>query len=132
MVILNLFSIFIHHETLIFDDRDPQWFHKIKVLLGEWNKICKIIVVTKNWLIRKLNILQNHLTNSIADSKQKYIARMANKLISTKKTHDYTGLWWKRFLNNKKMPLILPLFYNKELITDYQEKSELFSSCFVD
>ena len=39
-----------------------------------------------------LNTLQNCLTNLIAHSKQKYNARMVNKLISTKKAQKGTGL----------------------------------------
>ena len=32
------------------------------------------------------------------------------------------------FLNNKKIPLILPLYYDNRFITDFKEKVELFFS----
>ena len=35
----------------------------------------------------------------------------------------------KRFLNDKKIPCILPLFHDK-FITDFKEKAELFNSFF--
>ena len=34
------------------------------------------------------------------------------------------------FLNNKKIPLIPPLYYNNFFITDFKEKAELFNSFF--
>ena len=37
----------------------------------------------------------------------------------------------KRFLNNKKIPLIPPLFHGNEYITDFKIKAELFNSFFA-
>ena len=34
------------------------------------------------------------------------------------------------FLNNKKIPLIPPLYYDNRFITDFKEKAELFNSFF--
>ena len=36
----------------------------------------------------------------------------------------------KRFLNNKKIPLIPPLFHENRFIIDFKEKAELFTSFF--
>ena len=36
----------------------------------------------------------------------------------------------KRFLNNKKIPLIPPLFHENRFIIDFKEKAELFNSFF--
>ena len=36
----------------------------------------------------------------------------------------------KIFLNNKKIPLIPPLFHENRFITDFKEKAELFNSFF--
>ena len=36
----------------------------------------------------------------------------------------------KIFLNNKKIPLIAPLFHEKHFISDFNEKAELFNSFF--
>ena len=35
------------------------------------------------------------------------------------------------FLNNKKTPIIPPLFYENRLITDFEKKTELFNSFFA-
>ena len=35
------------------------------------------------------------------------------------------------FLNNKKTPIIPPLFYESRLVTDFKEKAELFNSFFA-
>ena len=37
----------------------------------------------------------------------------------------------KAFLNNKKIPLIPPLFHENRFITDFNEKAELFNSFFA-
>ena len=34
------------------------------------------------------------------------------------------------FLNNKKMPLIPPLYYDSRFTTDFKEKAKLFNSFF--
>ena len=38
----------------------------------------------------------------------------------------------KIFLNNKKIPLIPPLFHKSPFITDFKEKAELFNSFFCN
>ena len=58
-------------------------------------------------ILNKLESLQNHLTQSIAESKYNYYYMIAGKLnISQKSSKVYWSLS-KRFLNNKKIPLIL-------------------------
>ena len=37
----------------------------------------------------------------------------------------------KGFLNNKKIPLIPPLFYKNRFITYFEEKAEIFNSFFA-
>ena len=73
---------------------------------------------------------QNNLTNTIETTKQQYFAKMSEKLsdpnISSK-------IYWsilKCFLTGKKVPYILPFFYENRFITDFREKAELFNSYF--
>ena len=59
-----------------------------------------------------------------------HYARIANRLNNTQKS---TKTYWsllKIFLNNKKIPLIPPLFHENRFITDFKEKAELFNSFF--
>ena len=63
----------------------------------------------------------------IAASKQKYYCRMTNKLINTQKSSKAYWSLLKGFLNNKKIPLIPPLFHENRFITDFKEKVELLT-----
>ena len=49
---------------------------------------------------------------------------------NTKHTKVYWTLF-KRFLNNKNIPLIPPLFHGNEYVTDFKKKAELFNSFFA-
>ena len=78
----------------------------------------------------RLQFLQERLSTSIESSKERYYTRIANRLSNTQKS---TKTYWsllKIFLNNKKIPLIPPLFHENRFITDFKEKAELFNSFF--
>ena len=77
-----------------------------------------------------LQFLQERLSTSIESSKERYYARIANRLTNTQKS---TKTYWsllKIFLNNKNIPHIPPLFHENRFITDFKEKAELFNSFF--
>ena len=81
-------------------------------------------------LIYRLQFLQDRLSTSIESSKERYYARIANRLTNTQKS---TKTYWsllKIFLSNKKVLLIRPLFHENRFITDFKEKAELFNSFF--
>ena len=81
-------------------------------------------------MIYRLQFLQECLSTSIESSKEMHYARIANRLNNTQKS---TKTYWsllKIFLNNKKIPLIPPLFHENRFITDFKEKAELFNSFF--
>ena len=56
---------------------------------------------------------------------------MTDKLTNTQKSSKAYWLLLKGFLNNKKIPLIPPLFQENRFITDFKEKAELFNSFFA-
>ena len=67
----------------------------------------------------------------IDDSKQKYFLRLSQKLTTIQKS---TKAYWdliKSFLNNRKIPVVPPLFHSNKFITDFTEKAELFNSFFA-
>ena len=75
--------------------------------------------------------LQQRLRDLIDDSKQKYFLRLTQKLTTIQKS---TKAYWallKIFLNNRKIPVIPPLFHNNKFVTDFKEKAELFNSFFA-
>ena len=75
-------------------------------------------------LFEKFQSLQIQLNDHIEHRKQSYYSRLVDKL-RDKKTSPKT--YWsllKTFLNNKKVPCILPLFHGNDFVTDFQKKPE--------
>ena len=64
-------------------------------------------------------------------SKQKYYSRIASKLTMTRKSPKTSWSLLKLFLNNKKIPIILPLFHENKFVTHFKEKTELFNAFFA-
>ena len=56
---------------------------------------------------------------------------MTNKLNNAQKSSKACWSILKSFLNNKKIPLIPPLFYENCFITKFKEKAELSNSLFL-
>ena len=85
---MNIFSNFILHELIEFDDKDPLWFNtKIKSLIHEKINTYKALrkSVENNHQTEKLKSLQNHLKWTIEVSKHNYYSRLANKLLNVKR-----------------------------------------------
>ena len=131
MTILNILNNYILHETTICDDKDPPWFNsRIKSLIEIKNKIHKNYQRYKSssQLLSKLNLLQEQLHLLINRSKQNYYSGMASKLTNVQRNSKTYWSLLNRFLNNKKIPLIPPLFHENKFVTDFKEKAELFNS----
>ena len=129
--ILNILSIFIPHETIVCDDKDPPWFNRaIKSLIqekkGTFNKYRK----SRNNIqfLEHLRILQEKLNSFNSVSKQNYYSRMSAKLTKFHKSSKAYWSWLKTFLNNKKIPLIPPLYHQGDFVTNFKVKAELFNS----
>ena len=70
-----------------------------------------------------MSSLQQWLRDLIDDSKEKYFLRLTQKL--------NTIVYWallKIFLNNRKIPVIPPLFHINKFVTGFKESAELFNS----
>ena len=57
---------------------------------------------------------------------------MANKLNNLLRNSKPYWSLLKCFLNNKKIPLIPPLFHENKFVTNFLEKAELFHSFFLE
>ena len=131
--IKNIMANFIPHETIICDDRDPPWINnRIKKLIYERNSLYKDYRKNNDTQIfEKLTLLQKKLHLAMEESKDTYYSDLSTKLA---KQNSNPKTYWsvlKRFLNNKKIPCILPLFYENKLLTDFSEKAEIFNSYFT-
>ena len=81
--------------------------------------------------MRRLKVLQEDLYNAIEVSKQNDYSRIAYRLTHIQKNIKVYWKLLKRFVNNKKLPLIPPLFHGNEYVTDFKKKAELFNSFFA-
>ena len=132
--VFNILSNFIPHEVIVCDYKDPPWFNgKIKSLINEklrtYNAYRKNIVNSQ--LRKNLSSLQQRLRDLIDDSKQKYFSRLTHKLSTIQKSSKAYWALLKFFLNNRKIPVIPPLFHSNKFVTDFKEKAELFNSFFA-
>ena len=75
----------------------------------------------------RLKYLLACLNLSFEVPKGKYYHNTVNKLINTKKISEVYWSLSTIFLNNKKIPIILPLFYENRFIIDFEEKVKLFN-----
>ena len=82
-------------------------------------------------LRKNLSSLQQRLRDLIDDSKQKYFSRLTHNLSTIQKSSKAYWALLKIFLNNRKIPVIPPLFQNNKFVTDFKEKAELFNSFFA-
>ena len=59
------------------------------------------------------------------------LKRLTQKINTIQKS---TKAYWalsKFFLNNRKIPVIPPLFHSNRFVTDFKEKAEIFNSFFA-
>ena len=123
--------LIVNCEVIVCIGKDPPQFNgKIKSLINEklrtYNAYRKNI---GNSQFRKnLSSLQQWLRDLIDDSKQKYFLSLTQKLNTIQKSIKAYWALLKIFLNNRKIPVIPPLFYNNKFVTDFKEKARLFNS----
>ena len=83
-------------------------------------------------VFEEFKLLQNKIVNLTNDSRDRYYTRISNKL---NESHVFPKAYWsilKIFLNNKKPPIIPPLFYENRFVTDFKKKAELFNSFLLN
>ena len=132
--VMNILNNFIPHETIVCDDKDPPWFNKaIKYLIQKKKDTFKKYRKSNNniQLLQSLRLLQEKLNPFISASKQSYYSRMSTKLT---KFHKSSKAYWsllKTFLNNRKIPVIPPLYHEGNFVTNFKKKAEVFNSFFA-
>ena len=68
----------------------------------------------------------------INTAKQNNYSKIVEKLQNTQRSSKAHWSLLKIFLNNKKIPIIPPLYHNNEFVIDFKKKAELFDSFFAD
>ena len=130
----NIFSNFTPNKIKTFKDIDHPWMNddiksKIKLKHKFYHRYLKH--KRNNEDFAKLEHLRNETDNLISKSKKEYYQYINRKL-----NHPSTGskTYWsimKTFFNGKKVPVIPPLLFNCVFVTDFQEKANIFQSCFA-
>ena len=89
------------------------------------------ILFSKEKLLEKALSKSNECTEIILAAKEKYINGLSKKL-SNPETAPKTYLKiLNRFLSNKKIPSILPLLVNGEMISNFSKIAKVFNKIFA-
>ena len=131
----NVLSSFIPHETITCDDKEPPWFNKnIINLIKSKSIFYKSHTANENSTDKKeaIKTLQNKLTSTIENAKSEYYSKLSIKLLNPKTSSKAYWSILKSFVNDKKIPIIPPLYHNGNFITDFCQKAELFNSFFAE
>ena len=119
--VLNIVSNFIPHETVICDVRSPPWINTwIKNLINDKKILYKKYLCSgKNTKkFEEFKLLQNKIVNLRNGSRDRYYTRISNK---PSDSHASPKAYWsilKIFLNNRRTPIIPPLFYENRVVTE--------------
>ena len=115
--------------------RIPPWFNKrIKSLIQEGALLLETFRKNRNnvEIITCLNNFNDRLALLINTAKQNFYSKIVEKLQNTQRSSKAYWSLLKIFLNNKKIPIIPPLYHNNEFVIDFKKKAELFNSFFAD
>ena len=130
----NVLSNFIPHETITCDDKKPQWFNKnIINIIKNKNIFYKSHTANENSTDKKeaIKALQNKLTSTTENAKSKYYSKLSMKLSNPETSSKAYWSILKSFVNDKKIPIIPPLYHNGNFITDFCKKAELLNLFFA-
>ena len=123
--IKNILSNFIPHETITFDDRDPPWINsQVKHLINEKNAMYKNYLKNNksNQSFETFQSFQSQLSSLIASLKNKYYSKVVKRLLDPSTSPKTYWSILKNFLNNKKIPVIPPIFHDNKFIADFKQK----------
>ena len=133
--IKNILSNFIPHETITFDDRDPPWINsQVKHLINEKNAMYKNYLKNNksNQSFETFQSFQSQLSSLIASWKNKYYSKVVKRLLDPSTNPRMYWSILKTFLNNKKIPVIPPIFHDNQYIKDFKQKAETLILTFLN
>ena len=133
-IILNIFSDFVPNKMLTFDDRDPPWMTEYIKSKIHWKICIHNQYVNSSRSHADYDILQqaiSEVSELVDNAKNNYYDKLANKL-SYPSTSSKT--YWsilKLFCNDKKIPLIPPIFIGDKAESDFKLKANHFNKYFA-
>ena len=121
--------------TITYDNKKPPWFNKnIINLIKNKNIFYKSHTANENSTDKKeaIKALQNKLTSTTENAKSEYYSKLSMKLSNPETSSKVYWSILKSFVNDKKIPVISPLYHNGNFITHFRQKAELFNSFFAE
>ena len=131
--LLNIFHNFIPHKIKKFDYKTPEWINRsIKLSLKKRSKLTKRYHSNPTANNKEaLDFQAKECTSLIIESKERFIAKMSAKLDNPKTVPKTYWSIINKFLSNKKTPIIPPVLVNGELVSDFEQKANLFNNYFA-
>ena len=103
----------------------PMINNKVKKAIQMKNQLFSRVTpnINNGTLLKKLQFLRNKLNYLFDTAKRQYYTGISMKLMDlTTSAKTYLSVF-KRWLNDKKIPCIPPLFHDNKFITDFREKA---------
>ena len=132
--LLNIFRNYIPNKKIKCDYRQPPWMtDNIKKSLNQRSKLTKYFYKNGQKNSDHIKVLEKseECTNLISEAKKNYILKMTSKLEDTNTAPKTYWSILSRFLYNKKIPAIPPLFVDGTFISSFGEKANLFNIFFA-
>ena len=131
--LLNIFHCFIPHKAKTFDYKTPEWINKsIKLSLKKRSKLTKRYhsnLTANNKEV--LGFQAKGCTWLIIESEERYIAKVSAKLHNPQTVPKTYWSIINKFLSSKKTPIIAPVLVNGKLVSDFEQKANLFNNYFA-
>ena len=110
---------------------NPPWINSQgKHLINEKNAMYKNYLKNNksNQSFETFQSFQSQVSSLIASLKNKYYSKVVKILLDPSTSPKTYWSILKTFLNNKKIPVIPPIFHDNKYITHFKQKGELFNS----
>ena len=131
---MNIFSNFITNKIVLFNDQDPPWFgEKIKAKIELKKRVYKEYIKNSRPedLYYLLQNLKGEIFSYISKCKNNYFIHLGKKLCNLFRSIKTYWASLRTLWNGKKVPNILLLVVNNELITKFEVKTNIFNKYFA-
>ena len=107
--------------------------NQMKTLIEKKNHLFKSFMANGRLTINRVRLQQPgaELINIIKSSKENFYSKLVKKLKSSNTSNKTYWSLMKSFVNGKKAPIISPLLFNNNLISNFKEKANIFYDFFA-
>ena len=134
--LLNVFSNFVPNEIVTFNEKYPPWMTEYLKYQKNWrNNTYQVHHKKRNHSADAFIFLENvisEVSKLMSNKKNVYYKQLAQKQNEPKTSSKTYQSILKTFCNDKKVPLIPPLFINNKLEPDFKLKANFFNKYFAD